>query len=430
MKEVILPKFGFTLEESTIVEWLVSEGDSVEEGDPIVEVSTDKTNMEVEAPVSGIVAGIQFGQGDVVPVTQIIAYILAPGERLPEQLKPTSAKAQTQSQGASNQVTGNPLEQSMTPVAARMVAEKGVSPSAISGSGQRGKIVKSDVVAFLAETTSVNPKVRATPAARRLAREMGIDLATIVGSGANGRIQATDLEMNQHRQVVRDPEPTDKPQAIPLSNMRRAIANNLQSSWQQAPHIMFSAEMEMTAVLAFVAEYDGVNLTAVLTKIVAWTLTKHPAVNAHLIENDIFLHDDVHIGMAVALDEGLIVPVLRSVNQMGIQALTQAIKDIASRAREGRLRANEMGGATFSISNLGMYGIDHFTAIINPPEVGILAIGGVRREFRPNDDGTPVLKSVATMTLSVDHRVVDGAVAAQFMADLRKVIAHPARMLL
>ena len=434
MKEVILPKFGFTQEDSQIVEWLVEEGQMVEEGDPIVEVTTDKVNMEVEAPASGTLAGFRFEAGDIVPVTEVIAYILGKGETLDDipKIKPAKATQHVQPvvapslQSAPTTIQPqNGKQRSITPVAARMAAAQAVEIEQIKGSGAGGKIVKADILSFLSQQIEHPGKVRATPSARRLARTHNLALADINGSGPNDRIQAIDVENSLQQQTAPD-ETADNWQ--PFSPMRRAIANNLQASWQQAPHIMFSSDMDMGNVMRLSTTYE-VNITAIITKAVAFVLQQFPTINAHLKGEGVQLFNEVHIGMAVAIEDGLIVPVIRYADQKGINELATNIREVAGRARSGKLRGDDLGGATFSISNLGMYGIDHFTAILNPPEVGILAVGGIRRVFVPDENDQPVVKSLATFTLSVDHRAVDGATAADYMRKLKQVIAQPERML-
>ena len=437
-KEVILPKFGFTLEESQIVEWLVREGDTVAEGDPLVEVTTDKVNMEVEAPTGGIVAGIRAQAGEMVPVTAVIAYILQPGELLPT----------PNLQSPISQSPISPSSPSATPVAARMAAANQVDLAQVAGTGSGGKVTRQDVEAFLARQPEDNGKLRATPAARRVAREQGVDLTAVSGTGPHHRIQQQDVLTYVEAQHISAPPPSRSPapllptspaaHRIPFTPMRRTIARNLQRSMQEAPHITFQADMDMTALVALLARVNKrvvaagekeVTITAVLTKAVAWTLKQNPMLNAHLGDDEIWLHDDVHIGIAVALDDGLIVPVVRDVTSKGVGQLNREIREVAGRARSGKLRPDDLGGATFTISNLGMLGIDRFTAIINPPEVGILAVGGTRRLLVPDENDQPVVKPICTMTLSVDHRVVDGAVAARFMADLREVVGFPELMM-
>ena len=448
-KEVILPKFGFTLEESQIVEWLVREGDTVAEGDPLVEVTTDKVNMEVEAPTGGIVAGIRAQAGEMVPVTAVIAYILQPGEPLPTSNLQSPMLRQGSAQvSQSSNLPASPPSPSATPVASRMAAANQVDLAQVAGTGSGGKVTRQDVAAFLARQPEDNGKLRATPAARRVAREQGVELTAVSGTGPHHRIQQQDvLAYVETQQTLSATPPISQSPNLPISSpahripftpMRRTIARNLQRSMQEAPHITFQADMDMTALLALLGRVNKrvvaagekeVTITAVLTKAVAWALKQNPMLNAHLGDDEIWLHDDVHIGIAVALDDGLIVPVVRDVTSKGVGQLNREIREVAGRARSGKLRPDDLGGATFTISNLGMLGIDRFTAIINPPEVGILAVGGTRRLFVPDENDQPVVKPICTMTLSVDHRVVDGAVAARFMADLREVVGFPELMM-
>ena len=452
-KEVIMPKFGFTQEDSEIVEWLVQEGEQVEAGDPIVEVTTDKVDMEVEAPVDGILAGIRYHAGDVVPVTEIIAYIVAPGEEPPRSAAPAGqAKAEpavaAAPQAAAVPPTLSSTMVSATPVAQRMAQAEEVNLAEVRGSGPNGRITREDVARYLAEqpAPAVNGKVRATPAARRVARENGLALAAIAGSGPHGRIQEADVltaavpasEPEAVASIDSQSAPAAEMTEVPFTKMRRAIASNLQRSAQEAPHIYFQADMDMGYLNQLVDEANEhraaaapkITLTAALTKAVGWALQRHPFLNSHLGDGVILQHQQIHIGIAVALTDGLIVPVVKQVPTKGISQLAAEIRDLAGRARENKLKPAELQDGTFTISNLGMYGIDRFTAIINPPQVGILAVGRTNKQFVPDENGQPLLRPICTLTLSVDHRVVDGAVAAAFMTDLRAVIERPTLMLM
>ncbi|MEZ4589626.1 MAG: dihydrolipoamide acetyltransferase family protein [Chloroflexota bacterium] len=426
--EIILPKFGFTLEESQLVAWLVQEGDTVETGDPIAEVTTDKVNMEVEATADGILAGLRYQEGDMVPVTAVLATILAPGETLP----PKNAPA-------------------ITPVAARIAEAEGIDVRQIQGSGPGGRITRKDVEAkpqAVPATAAPTPpaasngrsKIQATPAARRLAAEHELALKTVLGSGPNGRIQQKDVEQAIANQTAIAPAAKlPEPEAgaftrHTFSNMRRTIAHNMQQSKLNAPHVPFQIDVEMTAVLGLTDQANAlmhkgekvVTVTAVLAKMVAWALLRHPLLNSHIGDGEWLQFHEVNLGIAVALPEGLIVPVVQQANRKGIEALSAEIRDVAKRARENKLRPADMQNGTFTISNLGMFGVDRFAAIINPPQVGILAVGQTSRRFVPDANDQPVLRPICTFTLSVDHRLVDGAVAAQFLADLRRVVEQPA----
>ena len=440
MKTVIMPKLGFTQTESTIVTWLKHEGDAVEQGEPIAEVTTDKINMEVEAPESGTLAGIKFQEGDTVPVTEPIAFILKKGESLPAKDDKVTGRQGDKAIIAISSESA--LVANATPIATRIAAELGVDLSLIKGSGAGGKITREDVE----ETAkSRDGKVRATPAARRLAEENAIDLTSVNGSGPNARVQSSDVTALLNNKAT-FPSPlhsfTPSPQlkSIPYTGMRKTIGTRLQQSYQQLPHVSFDADVDVSTAEIFRARANAkmkegqtkIGLTAIIAKACAWALQRHPLVNSRLDEaaGQIILLDEVNIGIAVALDNGLIVPVVRNAHLKGIQQMANEIADLSARAKANKLKQDEISGGTFSISNLGMYGVDRFTAIINPPETAILAVGRSKMAFVPDAQGQPVAKPMMTIRLSADHRVVDGAVAAQFLGDVRMAIEEPAMMTL
>ena len=460
-KEVIMPKFGFTQETAEVLQWLVNEGDQVDAGDPIMEVSTDKVSMEVEAPTSGILAGCRYKVGDVVPVTEIIAYILQPGESLPpEALAPAATVAATPAaEAASPALAAQPSEADdvkVSPIALRMAQEAGVELAQISGSGPRGKVTVRDVEAYVQQRQQRpvrhDGKINAVPAARRLAAEMDVDLAEVGGTGPDGRIQSDDVRafvQQLKREIVAGgtlaqpavasvAAPADGvAQRIPFSRMRRIIAHNLQKSMQDAPHIYFQREVDLTAANALVAYAnqhapDGVKvtLTAVFVRAVAWALRRHPLLNSYLSGEEVLVMSAVNVGVAVALDEGLIVPVVKNADHKGLYEIAEDLTSLGVAAKANKLSLEEIEGATFTVSNLGMFGVDRFTAIINPPQVGILAIGRARKQFVPDENEQPVLRPLLTLTLSVDHRVIDGAGAARFLADLAEALAHLERVIL
>lgn len=429
---VLMPQFGFTQEESTIVAWLCAEGQAVRKGDPLCEVTTDKVDMEVEAPTDGVLGGIRFAAGDAVPVATVIAYVLAPGESLPvEDAKP-----------APHPVPGGRERARPTPVAARLAAAAGLDLEPVSGSGPRGRITRRDVEAHLAGDAggpSLGP-VRATPAARRVAREHGLALSRIAGSGPHGRIQEADA-LAATRDTKAEPAApgleslTGPPEIVPLVGLRGTIARRMQRSYQEAPHISFSLDVDMSAVLelrnaAVKAGAPAPSLTAVLAFACAWALRRHPRLNSYLQDGEIWRLPRINVGVAVALEDGLIVPVVHDAGRYTLRALDTMIGDLVARAREGRLQPEEVAGGTFTLSNLGMFGIDQFTAILNPPQVAILAAGRVARRFVPDEAGSPLARPLMTLTLSVDHRALDGAQAARFLATLRDGLEEPARMLL
>jgi pyruvate dehydrogenase E2 component (dihydrolipoamide acetyltransferase) len=419
---IIMPKFGFTLESCEIVQWLVREGDRVRGGDPICEVTTDKVNMEVEAPEDGVIHQILYKAGDVVPVTQVICYLLRPNEVA------ETATAAIAAESAP----------SATPLARRIAESNQLDLAAVQGSGRDGKIMRRDVEQALG-------KVRATPAARRLAAEHGVDLAEIQGTGRGGRVQGTDVQAALAQRaaepaaltIKRDTQEMAPPnisehaerRVVRLEGMRRTIAQRLQKSFQSAPHIFLDTTVDMSAIEALRATLkargEKLSVTAVLIRACAWALGRNPALNATLEGDEISYWRNANIGMAVALQDGLIVPVIHRAEQLSLYAIQQEVDRLAALAREGKLTLDQVSGGTFTVTNMGMFGVDSFTAIINPPQVAILAVGRTVRSFVPDAEGKPILKPTLTMTLSADHRVVDGAHAAHFLRDLRDVIQTP-----
>ena len=438
-KAVIMPRFGMTQEVAVIARWLKREGDAVEKGEPIAEVETDKVNMEVEAPATGTLAGLQYAEGDTVPVTEVIAYILAEGERLPQQpgaarpsgSPPPPAAAQDEAVSA-------------TPVARRVAAAQGVDLAAVRGSGPGGRVTRRDIERHLQAVPAPprddarSARVRATPAARRLARQQGLDLGAVPGSGPRGRVQAADVAQAAAAVPAPAAAPEAGPEIIPLAGMRRTIAERLQASYQQAPHVTFTTHADMTATLAarhyanqrLPEGHPPISLTAFIIKACAWALRQHPALNSLFRDDQIYRMPHIHVGMAVALEDGLIVPVIHHADRKGLLQLGAEVADLTARAHQGSLRPQDVADGTFTVSNLGMFGVSHFTAIINPPQVAILAVGQVEKRFVPDENERPVLKPMMTLTLAVDHRVIDGAQAARFLADLRRALEEPVALLL
>lgn len=445
---VIMPKFGMAQEEGTIIRWLKQAGERVEKGETLLEVQTDKIDMEVESTADGILTDVCYSADATVPVATIIAYIAAPGEVL------------ASSQGTAEIQTIIPstslVEVRASPVAQRMAAATGVDLAQLAGSGPSGRIVKRDVAGVLADASSTHTAaanavaatgaIRATPAARRLAREHVVDLATLAGSGPAGRVQAVDVveEVRGEDRRIAKPRPSGSavPLGAPLRGKRRVIAARLSQSWQSAPHIFFTTTIDLTRIDALTAELavaveaggGRLTLTVWVACAVAAALARHSRLNAWLQrDGEQWLyrqHTDVNLGIAVALeDDGLMAPVVHNAGRLGLTALAARITDLAARARAGQLTPDEVNGGTFSLSNLGMYPVEHFTAIINPPEVAILAVG--QAQVQPVWDGalfTP--RRMAQVTLSVDHRAIDGAVAAVFLAELKRLLEEPALLLL
>jgi pyruvate dehydrogenase E2 component (dihydrolipoamide acetyltransferase) len=412
--EVIMPKVDMVMETGTFVEWLVKEGGQATKGDPLFVIITEKAAIEVESPADGILAGVTAKPDDVIPVTQTIAYILAPGEALPANTAPKPAP----------------------------VASSSPKPEA-----------KVETVVTTAAPSVGTGKVRATPVARRMAERLGVDLNQIPGRGPNGRIHKADVLAYQKPQAASGALPASgsvvvpmqvsqsaiplpdarRKQVIPVSGVRKIISERMAQSAFTAPHIHLSLRVDMTEVIRLrerilepLQKQTGqrVSYTAILARAVATVLPRHPYLNASLSDGNIILWDDVHLGIATSVEDNLIVPVIREAQSQSLGQIVTAMSDLTERARSRRLTAAEMTGSTFTISNLGMYGIESFTAIINPPEAAILAVGKMV-DTPVAYDGQIVLRPMMELTACADHRISDGATVARFLADLKVALENP-----
>jgi len=443
--KVILPKVDMDQETGTVVEWLKQDGDLVEKGDPILIIETDKVAVEVESPASGILQGIQAEADEIIPIGTIIAYILEPGEELPDEAKSKDVPAPSRSTAVAPAAAQSDV--TATPVARNIAATHDITLVKIAGTGSRGKVTRRDVQTAMtsipADRTG-DGKVYATPAARRTAREREVDLTIVTGSGPRGRIQAANVLAAATNQVEVAPVPIPKAaprpevEVIPLQGMRRTIAERMTVSYQTTPHITLTTRVDMSqfeetrAQLNVKAEATGesrVTVTALLVKAVASALRRHPYLNSLLKDDGIHLLPESNIGVAVALAEGLIVPVIHNVAQKGIGEIAGDVNDLATRARKGQLKPVDVAAGTFTISNLGPFGIEQFTAIINPPQAAILTVGTTRLEAVHGEEDRVIWLPVMRMTLSADHRIVDGAMAARFLAELRDVLESPVMLL-
>ena len=427
----IMPKMDMDQEYVTIINWLKKEGEWIKKGEPVIEVETDKIASEIEAPESGILAGILYHENEEAPVTKVVAYILKEGESLDSVSSPAKGAepvAQAQSP-VSERTEAAESAVRATPLAKKVSADLGVPLDQVTPSGS--KVTRKDVEAFAdGRKDEVTPRVSvpATPAARSLAAQRGVSLEEVVGSGPRGRVQAKDV-----------PTETSIPETtvttIPLVGKRKRIAERLTASYQSTPHIYLTVEVDMTAAenarkrinrIAKKDEQPTVSMTAFLAKIVAWALSRNPKLNASLQTDRIELLEDINVGIATAIDDGLIVPVIHGTDKLPLREISERLSYLTKQARDGALTAAEVSGGTFTISNLGMYGISSFTAIINPPQSAILAVGGlVRKPVVIDENDTVAVRPMMNLTLGADHRVVDGADAALFMVDLVKALESP-----
>jgi pyruvate dehydrogenase E2 component (dihydrolipoamide acetyltransferase) len=437
VQEVILPKLGLTMEEGTIVRWLKAEGDAVEQGEVLFEVQTDKVVMEVECPASGILGKILVREDETVPIAQVVAYIVAPGEEVPEYI-PEAAPGQAAPPGEAPQRARLEAGTLMaTPAARRLARDRGIDLAQVTGTGKDGMIVKQDVLVSekrapetgIAAEESRQP-LKASPAARRVARDRGISLEAVPGSGPDGRV----VEQDVLDFAAEGGGPAHEGGQLVLPNpVHRLMAERMTESFSAAPHFYLGVEVNAAALVELrgrlipIYERKGdvrVTFTDLLIMLVASTLRAHPYANATWKDGKIRLFQEINLGLATAVDEGLVVPVIRGADKLSLVETAAIRSELAAKAAEGRLSLDEVTGGTFTLTNLGMLGVDIFQAIINPPQSAILATGRIAE--RPVvEDGEVVARPTIHLTLSVDHRVVDGATGARFLQDLRHVIEAP-----
>jgi pyruvate dehydrogenase E2 component (dihydrolipoamide acetyltransferase) len=451
-KEVYMPALGMNQETGTLLRWLKREGDEVRKGEPLMEIATDKTDVEIEAPASGILCNVAAVEGDEVPVGQVIALIAAAEEAaaLRRSPQPRTTAPATLTPSVTPTPVGSPKASvsgavPISPLAARVAAEHGVDLSQVKPAGSR--IQKEDVLAFLAGQRPISAplqigRVLASPKARRLARENGLDLAALSGSGPEGAVLAADVLRAQAAPVVAVPQPQPVPAAepasdlaetLPMSRMWKVMADRLAQSWASVPHFYLERDVDATRLAAWrnQTEQDTglkITYTDLLIKLVAAALHRHPRLNAAWRDGAILANAAANIGLAVAVEEGLLVPVIHNAGTLGVREIHTRRGDLVQRAQKGALAPADLSGGTFTISNLGMFGIDRFNAIVNPPQAAILAVGRIADRIVALE-GQPVVRLMLTLTISCDHRIVDGARAAQFLATLATLIEEPLRLL-
>lgn len=408
MPEVTMPKMSDTMEEGKIVRWLKHEGDQVERGEVIAEIETDKANVEMEAYEAGVLRRLLASEGDTVPVGQAIAVLESPQEATPVEPTPRPQPEATQPM---------PLPE------AEVAAAKEQKPPV---------------------TAEVTERILASPVARKMAEDKGIDLAQVRGTGPNGRITEADIEAYMKQQE----SPTAAPQVAPpaptagevpseeqeLSRMRKTIAERMTRSKQSIPHFYVTAQIEMDWSAKMREELNEdetqakVSFTDLIIKACALALRAFPSVNGSYHDDKLLLHKQINVGIAVALDDGLIVPVLHDADKKPLRQIATETRELAQRARENRLHASDLSGATFTISNLGMFDVESFIAIINPPETASLAVGTIR-DVPVVADGAIGISKLMKATVSADHRVLDGAVAARFLQEVKRRLESPIGLL-
>jgi pyruvate dehydrogenase E2 component (dihydrolipoamide acetyltransferase) len=447
MFTVVMPKLGDTMEEGKILRWIKQEGDTVQKGDAVAEIETEKVNIEVEAFAAGTLRKVIAQEGETLAVGAPIALIGAPDEALPPEYTGGSQQPQATTQQAKGAARAE--ANAKAPVAQAVVV---AAPAQTAANGHSNGHVET-------QTASNGGRVFISPIARRIAAEHHVDVAHIRGTGPNGRIIKEDVEaaLEQPQQAPAEvpqvaaaaqatavqPVPRtvagEEVEAVPLTAMRKTIARRLQQSMQTAPHFYVTVSIETTRLgevrnqineyAATLAQPVKVSYNDLIVKAVATALTRMPQVNVSFDNDRLLYRKQINVGVAVALDTGLIVPVVREADKRGVLDVARESRRLTDAARAGKLKPEEFSGGTFTVSNLGMFDVESFTAVINPPESAILAVGAIV----PTPvvvDGQVVVRDQMKVTLSVDHRALDGALAARFLQELKHLLEQPMGMLI
>ena len=477
--EIKMPQLGLTMTEGTVTQWFKQVGEAVNQGELLFEVATDKITNQVEATASGILLEIRVGEGKVAPVQAIVGVVGEAGEQVAS-VPVAAVAAKVAADAGTTSATAAPAPPASipavataqtsdgrvkaSPAARKMAEELGVDLAGVTATGPDGMVIERDVLGF--------GWVKASPAARKAARDKGLDLSLVIPTGPDGRVVERDVlalaegkttakssplaaklaadlgvelsSIDKDGRIMKDdvlaaaknvtPAAAAAPaKTKPLVGMRKVIAERMSQSWTSAPHVHLTVEVDMTATMALKdqltkASGQKASVTEIIIKCAAQLLGEIPVVNASIIGNQIVYHDSVNMGVAVSLDDGLIVPVIRAAETKTLREIRAAVVDLGARARSNKLQPDEISGDTFTVTNLGMFGTDHFTPIINPPESAILAV--CRTVDKPVVvNGQVVVRPMCNFVLGFDHRLIDGAVGAKFMARLRELLENPLLLL-
>ena len=431
---VAMPKWGLTMKEGKIVNWLIKEGDPVQKGQDLFEVETEKITNIVEALADGILFQIVVPVGTVVKTGTIVAIITEAGEtaeriegiqmgEVPEGESPSSKKPAGEKPVKPE---GKKAFVPATPSARRLAKEFGIDLTLVTGSGPGGRVTEKDVIRYHEEGP---PPPKITPLALEMAKQAGLDIAAISGTGEGGKITRADVEKALSQETMAEAAP---PKSIPFTGMRKAVADNMYASLQQTAQLTTFTEVDVTEMVGFRdiirEEYrkDDIRISYndIIILAVSRALKRYPIMNSTLVEDEILLHDSVNMGIAVALADGLIVPVLRDADKKGLLQIAKETRILAGNARKGNLSMDEVTGGTFTISNVSMFQVDGLTPILKPPETGILGIGRVK-EKPAVYKGEIAIRSMMFLSLTFDHRVVDGAPANAFLETAARYLEHP-----
>ncbi len=433
---VLLPQWGMNMEDGLLVKWLVKEGDSVEAGQPLVEIETAKINSELESPAAGIVAHITAQEGATVDVGVIVAVIGEPGESVPRpsQSKPERRSRVRRAPGA----RGRAGAAHVTPVARRLARQNDVDLDQVSGTGPNGRVVEDDVRRAIAarETGAGARRVQVVPAARKLAKEREVDLAQVRGTGPGGRILAADVERAPQGQTSPAAQPDGAvSEVVALTGLRKTIADRMLQSVQSMAQVTLTTEADVTESVRLMSELvshwrpSRIRPLAqdLVVKATAAALADHPRLNANLVGDEIRLLAEINVGVAMAVPEGLMVPVVSKADKRDLLTLAKEMREFAKKAREGRLSLDDVTGASFTVTSLAALEIDAFTPIIDPPQVAILGVGRIVEKPAVHD-GQVAVRSMMHLSLAFDHRALDGAPAGELLRAIKGRLEDPAWM--
>ena len=435
-----MPKLGLTMTEGTIDEWKKKVGDPVAKGEIVYSVATDKLTNDVESEVDGVLLKILVPEGETVPCKTVVGWIGAAGEAVPgaEAAVPAGGEAPApEAVAVSVSVpAAHPAGEYVpaTPYAKKLAREKGIDLAAVPASGYKGVVVARDVVNFKPVPAAEAPaeeKTKSSPLAEKIAADLGIDLAEV--KAAHGRVLAEDiLKYLENTREKAESDAGEREEVKPMSGMRKAIAKNMLNSVQTSPTVTFNLSIDMTEMKHYreqlKAEEIKVSYTDLLVKFVSKALTEFPLLNCSVVDNKIVYKHYINMGVAVALDNGLVVPNIVDADKKSLQEISAEVKELAKLAREGKLPPEKLRGGTFTITNLGMYGIESFSPIINQPEVAILGVNTMEDKVVVRN-GEICIRPMMNLSLTADHRVVDGSVAAQFLQRVKSLMEKPALIL-
>ncbi len=431
--EVKMPKFGETMTEGTIFNWIAKEGDQVEVGDPLFEIETDKASLEVEAEESGILAKILVKENESAPIGDLVAVIAEEGEDIdsldfdsmsseeaPSEESSEEKEKEAKKVKKATRAEGEKIKAS--PAAKRLAKEKDIEIKDLQPGEGREAIIEADVRDYINKNLP-----SATPTAEKKAAAKGIDLSSLEGTGAGGRIQSSDVESY----AVED---TEADQEIPFTGLRKVISRRMSQSFQEVPQVTTTVKVDMKEIKELREEIkqlseEHISYTDILVLVVSRMLKKYPMINSHISQDSMIVKSSINIGIAVDVPDGLVVPVIKNVGRKDLEEIAKARKVLVEKAREGRLNNDDLSGGTFTITNLGGFETEIFTPIVNQPEAAILGVGQISDEVVPVD-GEVVIRPMLWLSMAYDHRAVDGAPAAEFLQKIKSALENPISLLL